>query len=333
MPQTLVTKADASVAPGKDDAETPHGSFQVILSTPTADRDGEEVKTAEWEQPLPSRITFDVDHGMSVASTVGSGVPTIDEDGRLVVAGHYASTPLAQTTRALVNEGHITSTSVAFLRRTTPVKGGAPKVTRELLNGAFVAVPANKEALVLNSKALAEQAVELAGKVGARNSATDAQHLQDAHDSLVAAGATCPAPGAGKAAKDATTDAAQGTTAEAPASEEEPSDEDVPTLASALDAAIDEALTAFAALDLPEEGQQALALLMAADQVADRLLDALGVPDPDEDTTAPADETAASTAAAASSQEAAAAALAARLSQSRAAAYRALNAMTEPKEL
>lgn len=311
----IVTKADASVQPGSDDAETPHGSFEVILSTPTRDRDGEEVKSAEWEQPLPGRITFDVDHGMSVASTVGSGVPHIDDEGRLIVRGTYASTPLAQTTRALVNEGHITSTSVAFLRRSAPVKSGAPKVTRELLNGAFVAVPANKEALVLASKTLTEQ-IE---KAGARNSAADQEHLQSAHDHLVSAGASC-APAGKSTRKDATD-----------SEDSAPDDNDVPALAAATDAAIDEALDALAAVqNLPEEAQQALALLQAADQVVDRLLDALGVPDPDEDA-APADEAAASVAAAASS-EAAAAAHAARLRQTRAAAYRALNATAEPKE-
>lgn len=310
MASEIVTKADASVQPGADDADTPHGSFEVVLSTPTRDRDGEEVKSEEWEQPLPERITFDVDHGMSVASTVGSGTPHVDDDGRLIVRGTYASTPLAQTTRALVNEGHITSTSVAFLRRTAPVKGGAPKVTRELLNGAFVAVPANKEALVLSSKALAEQAIE---KAGARNSASDQEHLQSAHDHLVSAGASC-VPSKSARTKDADTE----------------DDSDVGSLAAAVDAAIDEALNAFADVDLPEQAQQGLALLLAADQVVDRLLDVLGVPDPDDDTESP-DETAA-TVAAAASDEAAAAAHAARLRLARAAAYRALNEITDNKE-
>jgi hypothetical protein len=254
---------------------------------------------------------------MSVASTVGSGVPALDDQGRLVVRGTYASTPLAQTTRALVNEGHITSTSVAFLRKTQPVKGGAPKVTRELLNGAFVAVPANKEALVLSSKALAEQAIEQAAKVGARNSSADQAHIQTAHDNLVSAGASCPTP--------KSLDVKDAPPAPAPAEgESDPADDDVPTLAAALDAAIDEAVEAFANMDLPEEAQQGVALLMAADQVVDRLLAALGVNDPDEDA-APADAPPAGTPAAAS-QEAAAAALAARLRETRAAAYRALNA-------
>jgi hypothetical protein len=179
-----IVKESAAVAPGPDDDASPTGTFLVVLSTPTRDRDGEEVKSDEWETPLPEHITFDVDHGMSVASTVGSGVPTIDDDGRLIVAGRYASTPLGQQTRALVKEGHIRTTSVAFLRKSDGGKDARP--LRELLNGAFVAVPANREALVLDSKATT--------KVGARHSAADMEKLQAAHDLMKSMGAQCDAP-------------------------------------------------------------------------------------------------------------------------------------------
>lgn len=155
MSDPVICKTVGTVTKGADDAAVDHGTFEVILSTPTADRDGEEVKAEEWKTPLPERITFDIDHGMSVATTVGSGVPEIDEDGKMIVKGTYASTPLAQQTRALVNEGHITTTSVAFLRLGGQKANGSAK--RELLNGAFVAVPANAEALVLNSKSLQKQ--------------------------------------------------------------------------------------------------------------------------------------------------------------------------------
>lgn len=150
--EPVVCKTAARVTKGADDSAEV-GTFEVILSTPTADRDGEEVKAEEWKAPLPDHITFDVDHGMSVATTVGSGVPTLDDKGRLIVRGRWASTPLAQQTRALVNEDHIRTVSVAFLRLAE--KDGAPQ--RELLNGAFVSVPANAEALILNSKSLQDQ--------------------------------------------------------------------------------------------------------------------------------------------------------------------------------
>ena len=93
--------------------------------------------------------------------------------------------------RTLVGEKHVRTVSVAFMSAPSTAKG-APKgaKVRELLNGAFVAVPSNREALVLSSKGM---------KAGARNSASDAKHMQAAHDSIVAAGATC-APAA-KAAR------------------------------------------------------------------------------------------------------------------------------------
>lgn len=133
------------------DDDTPTGSFEVILSSPSLDRDGEVIDTGAFE-PLPAHITFDVDHGMSTVTTVGSGAPTY-EDGNLVVRGTYASTPLAQETRALVKEGHIRTTSVAYMAPRIEVRDGVKHIVKaELLNGAFVAVPANRDALVLAAK-------------------------------------------------------------------------------------------------------------------------------------------------------------------------------------
>jgi hypothetical protein len=155
------------------------GTFSVVLSTGTKDRDGEEVKREEWQEPLPDHITFDIDHGMSVEKTVGSGKPYFDDQGRLLVDGTYSSLQKAQDVRTLVKEGHIRTTSVAFARHRSTTKDGKSSVSRELLNGAFVAVPANTDAVVLASKA------------GARNSASDQQRIQDAHDLMAGLGATC----------------------------------------------------------------------------------------------------------------------------------------------
>ena len=173
-----IVRKDATIT-NTDDAFP--GEFEVILSAPTKDRDGETLLPDEWKQPLPDRITFDADHGMSVASTVGSGVPTLNDAGELKVAGTYSSLARAQEVRTLVNEGHIRTTSVAFMTEKSPQKDGKGKVTRELLNGAFVAVPSNREALVLSSKGV---------KAGARNSASDMAHVQAIHDHALSLGAT-----------------------------------------------------------------------------------------------------------------------------------------------
>lgn len=182
---TVITKAVASIAPGADDATSEHGTFDVILSAQSKDRDGDTLLSDEWQQPLPDHITFDTDHGMTVSTTIGSGRPFINDDGNLQVQGSYSSIPRAQEVRTLVNEGHIRTTSVAFMTTKTAKSNGG-KAERELLNGAFVAVPSNRDTVVLSSKAL--DAVE---KAGARNNASDAKNIQAIHDSAAALGAGC----------------------------------------------------------------------------------------------------------------------------------------------
>jgi hypothetical protein len=254
-----IVKKDATIT--NTDEAFP-GSFEVILSAQTKDRDGDTLLKDGWKLPLPEHITFDSDHGMTVEKTVGSGVPRIDEEtGNLIVSGTYSSLPRAQEVRTLVNEGHIRTTSVAFMSEKTQ-KDGATVSVRELLNGAFVAIPSNREALVLSSKGL---------KAGARNSASDAEKIQGIHDHAAALGADCGMKSFSK--KDADTEDAS----------------DPGALAQGVDAAIDEAIDLFAAVDLtslPAEVQQAIALVQAADAAVDELLDALGVEDPDEDAAA-----------------------------------------------
>jgi hypothetical protein len=252
-----IVKKDATIT-NTDDAFP--GSFEVILSAQTKDRDGDTLLKDGWKLPLPEHITFDSDHGMTVEKTVGSGVPRIDEEtGNLIVSGTYSSLPRAQEVRTLVNEGHIRTTSVAFMSEKTQ-KDGATVSVRELLNGAFVAIPSNREALVLSSKGL---------KAGARNSAADASKLQDIHDHAAALGADCGMKSFGKKDAEDVVDPGEA--------------------AQATDAAIDEALAILEGVDLtslPAEVQQAIALIQAADAAVDEVLDALGVSDPDEDAAA-----------------------------------------------
>lgn len=178
-----IIRKDASIENvGPDDAFP--GEFRVVLSTEDLDRDGDTLLAEEWKTPLPEHITFDTDHGMSVTSVVGSGAPAFEEiDGKqaIVVEGTYSSIDRAQEVRTLVNEKHIRTTSVAF-RTIKSGKGAGAKSMRELLNGAFVAVPANTEAKVLESKSF-----DL--KVGARNSKNDAALVQTILDAAVALGA------------------------------------------------------------------------------------------------------------------------------------------------
>ena len=236
------------------DSENPNGEFDVILSTEALDRDNEKLYLDEWKQPLPDRITFDSDHGMSVATTVGSGVPVL-EDGVLRVRGVFASTDHAQTVRTLVNEGHITKTSVAF-RAIRDKKSNT--VTRELLNGAFVAVPANEEAVVLSSKSV--------------KAADPVSHEQNIHDAAVALGAMCDGI---KSAPAADTKAAL------------LDDEEIDPgrILAGIDAILDQAQALVIDVDrealLPEVAQ-ALDMLFGVGPAVDEVLEALGVYDPDE---------------------------------------------------
>lgn len=161
------------------ETENPDGAFQAVLSMPTLDRD-REIIDANAFAPLPDRITIDVDHGMSTASTVGSGRPYYDGDV-LKIDGTFSSIPRAQEVRTLVKEGHVPAMSVAFMgaERVTG-EDGVTHITRaELLNAAFVPIPSNREAAVL------------AIKSGARNSQADADRMQTIHDLSVANGAAC----------------------------------------------------------------------------------------------------------------------------------------------
>jgi hypothetical protein len=181
---TVIRKALATVEPVEDSAEYPNGAFDIILSAQTKDRDGDVLKSEEWKTPLPDHITMDSDHGMSVATTVGSGKPFINDDGDLQVRGTFASTDHAQQVRTLVNEGHIRTTSVAFM--TEPATEKDAKPVRELLNGAFVAIPSNREALVLESKSF-----DVTEKLGARTNAEDSKMVQAIHDAAHHLGASC----------------------------------------------------------------------------------------------------------------------------------------------
>jgi hypothetical protein len=270
-----ITRKDATIT-NTGGAEDFPGTFEVILSAPTLDRDGDTLLPEDWQQPLPDHITFDQDHGMSVESTVGSGVPTIDpETGNLIVRGTYSSLQRAQDVRTLVNEGHIRTTSVAFMNVPGTEKDGKGRTVRELLNGAFVAIPSNREALVLDSKGV---------KAGARNSAADAEHLQAIHDHAAACGAACPggAPAEGGKALAAALAAAR--------KDAVPTEDDPAALIAAIDAAVDAGLALFADVapeDLAPEAQQAVGLFQAADAAADSLMAALGIPDPDDEAAAP----------------------------------------------
>lgn len=175
----METKTLKAVVVTKSAEDGGPGTFEAILSMPTVDRD-KEVVVAKALEPLPARITIDIDHGLSVAKTVGSGVPYYDGDV-LKISGTFASTPLGQEVRTLVNEGHVDGMSVVMAFTEKEHKDGVGYITKgELINATFTGIPSNREARVLTSK------------IGARNSAKDADHIQGIYNAAVALGAICP---------------------------------------------------------------------------------------------------------------------------------------------
>lgn len=182
----IVTK-DFPVTAGEATDLHPHGAFEVVLSAPTLDRDGEVVDSKAFE-PLPDHITFDTDHSMTCDSVVGSGVPYYAEDGTLRVKGGFASDERSQVIRTKVLEGHIRTTSVTFMaaKRTKDDKGIQHVTEAELLNGTFTPVPSNRESVVLTAKSIV-------AKEGRRNSASDVELIQSAHDAMTSLGAACGA--------------------------------------------------------------------------------------------------------------------------------------------
>lgn len=192
MSSTLVTKSvEATIEPVPDDqADNPNGEFNVILATPGEDREGDDLQAKGWKQPLPDHITFDSDHGMNVKTLVGSGTPTLERDGSIRVKGTYAPTAHAQEVRALAAPPgrHIRTVSVTYLQRTVKGVGGAKHVERELLNGSFVAVPANPKAVILSSKALNEADAEDAEEP---TEVAERGLAQSIHDLAAQLGAEC----------------------------------------------------------------------------------------------------------------------------------------------
>lgn len=159
-----------------EDESHPNGAFEVILSMPTVDRDGEVIDAKAFE-PLPQSIPFHAYHDFS--DPVGRAVPFYEGD-TLKARGYYASTVRAQEIRSLVTDGVIGHTSVGFMPPTRKVVEGVPHITKgELLEGSFVSVPSNREAAVLMAKSF-RPAHDNAGKTITGSLEERRQLLRDA---------------------------------------------------------------------------------------------------------------------------------------------------------
>lgn len=181
----IVTK-DFPVVAADATEEYPHGAFEVILSSPTLDRDGEIVDAKAFE-PLPDHITFDTDHSMTCDSVVGSGTPSYNDAGQLVVKGGFASDERSQVIRKKVSEKHIRTTSVTFMSaQREPDSKGVPHVVKaELLNGTFTPVPSNRESVVLSAKSILEHEEAAAEKAEAAEDAKGVEVIPENAKAIV----------------------------------------------------------------------------------------------------------------------------------------------------
>jgi hypothetical protein len=141
-----------ALSAGEGEEENPNGEFEVVLSAPSVDLDGEMVMPKAFE-PLPDYIPIDIDHGLKVTSLIGSGKPYYDGDV-LKLKGTFASTPLGQEARTLVREGHLRSASVVMWKPERDMKSIPPRVMKaQLLIATLAPIGKNRDALMLSAKA------------------------------------------------------------------------------------------------------------------------------------------------------------------------------------
>lgn len=122
------------------------GTFEVIASTESVDRQGEVILLKGWNfknymnNPV---ILWGHDYW---SLPIGAATEVKVEEGKLVIKGIFANTDFAQEVRKLYDEGIVKTVSVGFI----PLERQGNVITKaELLELSFVPVPANPDALSL----------------------------------------------------------------------------------------------------------------------------------------------------------------------------------------
>lgn len=136
-------KALSKVSIKEPDADS-RGTFEVVMTAETVDRDGEiisveglDLKTYQKKNPVLLWAHRFMD------PPIGK-VTEITQDGtKLVAKGFFAGTKFAQEIRQLYDEGVLNSVSIGFI----PLEREGNTITKaELLELSFVPVPSNREA-------------------------------------------------------------------------------------------------------------------------------------------------------------------------------------------
>jgi len=172
----ILQKSLAAIESSDDEKFGPNGGFTAVLSNESLDRDQEIVDLPGW-MPFQDRYPLDFDHEMSVAGTIGSYHPYIDGKNVMMDA-YFSSIPKAQEVRTLVKEGHIRNVSVAFM--TDRTKKDGPR--REMLNAGIVAIPANRDAVIMAAKAVSVLKENLEAGIIPRDEISSLLELSEAQE-------------------------------------------------------------------------------------------------------------------------------------------------------
>ena len=140
----------------KTKAASDSGTFRVIISTQSLDRQGDSVDQNLWD--LSNYLNNPVVLWAHDYSSLPIGMATkiekqeINGENVLVAEGKFApaeANPFAQQVRALYDAGIVRATSVGYIPQSARMDGKS-EAGHELLEFSFVPVPANPQALSLS---------------------------------------------------------------------------------------------------------------------------------------------------------------------------------------
>lgn len=134
------------------------GTFQVVASDETKDRDGDIITLDGWEieNYLKNPVIL-ANHTYSIENIIGKTTKIYAKDNKIIVEGIFSkSNPLGILAQRLYEEGMLKTVSVWFIGKE---REGEKITKKELLELSFVAVPANPSAVSLDWK-LYQEAVE-----------------------------------------------------------------------------------------------------------------------------------------------------------------------------
>jgi len=129
------------------------GTFKVIVSTDTKDRQGEIVNQEGWDLSAYTKNPVVLWAHKYDQLPIGMCTAIKTENGQLVAEGKFApadANPFAQQVRKLYDLGMLNAVSVGFIPTEMDEKDQTKTSKQEMLEFSFVPVPANAEALRLS---------------------------------------------------------------------------------------------------------------------------------------------------------------------------------------